>query len=205
MKRNIYLIAVIFVVFMYGCSTDCTDYQTVTCISEINSNVDTLKVGDTIFFKSSINDYIIYNFKKQYDISDVYFTCAFIVKPINSKFGETDFDNIQSTVADFTVYSSSGEKQSLMEYFGTKNQAIAGVFKHQDNKMQANYYLVAQDTGLFAVKLSTDVVKTHKTGHCDQNFDIEYSLNSDTNFTLNKLYIKEEQCYGKYLVVRINP
>jgi len=203
MKKYAYIVSIVFITILYGCSTDCADYQAVMCVSDIRSNVDTITVGDTIFFESSIDDFITYGFKKYYDISDVNFTCAFIVKPISEAFGEADFENIQSTVTSFMVYSSTGQKQSLIEYFQTKNQAIAGTYEHKNNKMRADYYFVAQDTGLFAIKLSTDIVKTHKTGHCNKNFDIDYQLNQSINFDLNKKYIKEDSLLHDYLVVRV--
>jgi len=202
-KVIIPLLVVMF--FMSSClEVPLENYQVINCKTSINPQLDTIHVGDTLHLENVIDNFYTVN-NKTFDISDKDIVYGCIVKPYTSEFSITDFDSLQSNISAFDLVPDKIIGQGEIFNFQEKNQCLGGYYLNEADKMYANVYLVAKDTGVFILKSYTEPVKTHKIGFAKQDFVIDYTFDISDKHLLNEKLISDKELLNKYYLVVVKP
>jgi len=204
MKKLIISLVVVMSLLTSCFEVPLENYQTINCVSTVSPQKDTIHVGDTIHLGNVIDNFYKAN-NKTFDISDIDIVYACIVKPYTSEYSIKDFDSLQSTTSAFDLLPEKILGQGEVYNFQQKDECLGGHYLNEVDKMYANVYLVAKDTGIFILKSFSKPVKPHQIGSAKQDFIIDYTFDISNEHLLNAKLISDKDLLNKYYLVVVKP
>lgn len=181
------------------------NYQTINCVTTVSPQKDTIHLGDTIHIVNVIDNFYKVN-NKTYDISDKDIVYGCIVKDYTDEFSIKNFDSLQSDIIAFDLLPDkiTGSGNEVFN-FQEKNECLGGHYLNEADKMYANVYLVAKDTGVFILKSFSKPVKPHQIGRAKQDFIIDYTFDISGEHKLNSKLISDKDLLNKYYLIVVKP